>query len=176
MNIWHFSGRLGRDAELRTTQSGEKVLGFAVANDVGFGERKTTQWVDCSIWGKRAEALAPHLKRGMEVSVAGEVVLREIERRGGEKDKVLSVTVMEIDLHGGQRTGQQTDAGTGNRTSGQSNGTGESRGTADRGTADTGSQAGKPRQEAGRQQARPAEQGRANGKGGKGQDWDEIPF
>ena len=44
MNVWTFSGRVGADAELRTTQSGEKVLSFRVANDIGFGDRKTTQW------------------------------------------------------------------------------------------------------------------------------------
>ena len=65
MNVWIFTGRLGRDAELRTTQSGEKVLGFAVANDVGFGERKQTLWADCSLWGRRAEALAQYLTKGM---------------------------------------------------------------------------------------------------------------
>ena len=45
MNVWTFSGRVGADAELRTTQSGEKVLSFRVANDIGFGDRKTTQEV-----------------------------------------------------------------------------------------------------------------------------------
>ena len=42
MNVWTFSGRVGADAELRTTQSGEKVLSFRVANDIGFGDRRTT--------------------------------------------------------------------------------------------------------------------------------------
>ena len=40
MNVWTFSGRVGADAELRTTQSGEKVLSFRVANDIGFGDRE----------------------------------------------------------------------------------------------------------------------------------------
>ena len=85
MNVWTFTGRLGADGELRTTQSGEKVLGFRVANDVGFGERKTTQWVDCSIWGRRAEALAPHLTKGKAVVVSGEVTIREYEKRDGTR-------------------------------------------------------------------------------------------
>ncbi|MGQ9370388.1 single-stranded DNA-binding protein [Azospirillum sp. ST 5-10] len=103
MNVWTFTGRLGADAELRTTQSGEKVLGFRVANDVGFGERRTTQWVDCSIWGRRAEALAQHLTKGKAVVVSGEVTLREFEKRDGTRGAGLSVRVAEIDFTGGGR-------------------------------------------------------------------------
>ncbi|AWK85151.1 single-stranded DNA-binding protein [Azospirillum thermophilum] len=105
MNVWTFTGRLGADGELRTTQSGEKVLGFRVANDVGFGERKTTQWVDCSIWGRRAEALAPHLTKGKQVVVSGEVTIREYEKRDGTRGAGLSVRVNEIDFTGGAREG-----------------------------------------------------------------------
>lgn len=103
MNVWTFTGRLGADGELRTTQSGEKVLGFRVANDVGFGDRKTTQWVDCSIWGRRAESLAPHLTKGKSVVVSGEVTLREYEKRDGTRGAGLSVRVAEIDFTGGTR-------------------------------------------------------------------------
>ncbi len=106
MNVWTFTGRLGADGELRTTQSGEKVLGFRVANDVGFGERKTTQWVDCSIWGRRAEALAPHLTKGKAVVVSGEVTIREYEKRDGTRGAGLSVRVNEIDFTGGAREGE----------------------------------------------------------------------
>ncbi|MBP2290776.1 single-stranded DNA-binding protein [Azospirillum rugosum] len=106
MNVWTFTGRLGADGELRSTQSGEKVLGFRVANDVGFGERKTTQWVDCSIWGRRAEALAPHLTKGKQVVVSGEVTIREYEKRDGTRGAGLSVRVNEIDFTGGPREGE----------------------------------------------------------------------
>ncbi|MBK3731503.1 single-stranded DNA-binding protein, partial [Azospirillum brasilense] len=102
MNVWTFTGRLGADGELRSTQSGEKVLGFRVANDVGFGDRKTTQWVDCSVWGRRAEALAPHLTKGKAVVISGEVTLREFEKRDGTRGAGLSVRVAEIDFTGGR--------------------------------------------------------------------------
>lgn len=111
MNVWTFTGRLGADGELRTTQSGEKVLGFRVANDVGFGERKTTQWVDCSIWGRRAEALAQHLTKGKQVVVSGEVTLREFEKRDGTRGAGLSVRVAEIDFTGGPRDGEGSGGG-----------------------------------------------------------------
>ncbi|WP_448187689.1 single-stranded DNA-binding protein [Azospirillum sp. sgz301742] len=113
MNVWTFTGRLGADGELRTTQSGEKVLGFRVANDVGFGERKTTQWVDCSIWGRRAESLAPHLTKGKGVVISGEVQLREYEKRDGTRGAQMSVRVNEIDFMGGAREGEGGGGGYG---------------------------------------------------------------
>ena len=181
MNIWHFNGRLGRDAELRTTQGGEKVLSFAVANDIGYGENKTTQWVDCSIWGTRAEKLATLLKKGREVSIAGEVTLREFERRDGTKDKALTVRVSELDLHGGQSQGRESDNGAGNgRSNGSTNG--------GRAAGEPGHQGGSDRQgAAGRpggsdrksSQDRSRSQSSANRSQGSaaGDDgWDQIPF
>jgi single-strand DNA-binding protein len=106
MNVWTFTGRLGADGELRSTQSGEKVLGFRCANDVGFGDRRTTQWVECSIWGRRAEALAPHMTKGKMVVVSGELTLREFDKRDGTRGSGLSVRVNEIDFAGGPREGE----------------------------------------------------------------------
>jgi single-strand DNA-binding protein len=98
MNVWTFSGRVGADAELRTTQSGEKVLNFRVANDIGFGDRKTTQWVDCQYWGKRAEAVSSYVRKGDKITVSGEVKLEEFQRRDGTPGSKLAVRVNDLDL------------------------------------------------------------------------------
>ncbi|HRQ81366.1 MAG TPA: single-stranded DNA-binding protein, partial [Azospirillaceae bacterium] len=103
MNVWTFTGRLGADAELRSTQSGEKVLSFRVANDVGFGDRKTTQWVECSLWGRRGEAIAQFLTKGKQVCVSGELTLREFQKRDGSAGSGLSVRVNEVDFMSGGR-------------------------------------------------------------------------
>lgn len=106
MNVWTFTGRLGADAELRTTQGGEKVLGFRVANDVGFGDRKTTQWVECSLWGRRGEAIAQYMTKGKQVAVSGELTMREFEKRDGTRGAGLSVRVNEVDFMGGREGGE----------------------------------------------------------------------
>lgn len=107
MNVWTFTGRLGADAELRSTQSGEKVLSFRVANDVGFGDRKTTQWVECSLWGRRGEAVAQFLTKGKQVCVSGELTLREFQKRDGSAGSGLSVRVNEVDfMSGGRDSGE----------------------------------------------------------------------
>ncbi|MFK5283944.1 single-stranded DNA-binding protein, partial [Lacticaseibacillus paracasei] len=63
------AGNIGKRAELRKTGNGESVAGFSVAVDDGFGDKKRTLWFDVSIWGKRAETLAPMLTKGGKVCV-----------------------------------------------------------------------------------------------------------
>lgn len=68
-------GRIGRDAELRYTQSGKAVCGVAVAVDYGRkGDdgRKPTQWYEVTLWDKQAEALAPYLLKGKQVFFTAE--------------------------------------------------------------------------------------------------------
>ena len=91
------TGRLGKDAEVRQTQSGA-VAGFSVATDVGFGDRKQTLWFDCSIWGKRAESgLIQYLTKGQQVAISGELSEREHEGKVYKQ-----IRVDDLDLMGGK--------------------------------------------------------------------------
>ena len=90
------TGRLTKDAVTRQTQKGDSVTGFSVASDFGFGENKRTDFVNCSLWGKRGEALAPYLLKGQQVTVIGESTQEEYE--GKQSLKVPRVT--EIILQG----------------------------------------------------------------------------
>lgn len=107
MNLAIFTGRVGRDSELRTTPSGKTVLNFSVANDVGYGERKTTQWVTCAVWNERAEKLHPYVKKGLKVTVSGEVTVRAYTNKQGEAAAELQLTVRDLDMHGGRSDEQQ---------------------------------------------------------------------
>lgn len=98
MNVFTFSGRCAADAELRRTQSGEPVLSFRVANDTGYGERKTVNWIDCSYWGKRAEAVSNFIKKGDKIAVSGELRLEEYTARDGSTKSKLAVRVNDLDL------------------------------------------------------------------------------
>ncbi len=98
INSWTFSGNVGADAELRSTNAGEKVLSFRVASNSGFGERKKTNWVDCSFWGKRAESVSPYIRKGVKLTIIGELSLEEFTRKDGTPGTKLAVRVSEIDL------------------------------------------------------------------------------
>jgi single-strand DNA-binding protein len=90
------AGRLGRDSELRRTQSGDPVLSFSVAVDDGYGENKKTLWFDCSVWGKRGESLSKMLSKGTAVAVSGDLSTREHEGK-----TYLTIRVNDVTLQGG---------------------------------------------------------------------------
>lgn len=77
MLIVTLAGNLGRDAEFKTTQSGTELCSFGVGVTVGYGENKSTVWVDVTKWGKGAQGLAGILRKGSKVAVSGELSTRE---------------------------------------------------------------------------------------------------
>lgn len=111
LNVWSFTGRLGKDAEVRSTNSGDKITSWSVAVDIGYGEKKTAMWVDCQIWGDRGEKLVQYLKKGQEVGITGQASLREWTDRDGGKRQTLTCRVNDVALVGGRP--QSADEGSG---------------------------------------------------------------
>lgn len=95
MNFATFAGRIGKDAIIKDI-NGDKVASFSLA----VKERQNTLWVDCSVWGKRAEALAQYLTKGTAVTVCGPLSVRTYEGKSGFQAQ-LQVRVSELSLMGG---------------------------------------------------------------------------
>lgn len=102
MNVWNFTGNLGKEAIVRYTQDGKPIASFSVGVRSGFGDKATTTWANCSLFGKQAESLSPYLTKGQKVAVSGEVNLRDYDTQNGP-GKSLDVRVTNIDLIGGKR-------------------------------------------------------------------------
>ena len=98
------AGRITRDAVARTTQQGEKVTGFSVAVDDGYGQNKRAMFFDCSLWGKRGDSLAQHLTKGAQVTVSGDLSTREHEGK-----TYLTVRVADVTLQGKPQGGGRSD-------------------------------------------------------------------
>ena len=103
MNKITATGRIAADAEVRFTPSGDPVASFRIASDVGFGDKKTTNWFSCQVWGKRGESLAPHLIKGTPVTVFGALTLREWTDKEGQKRLSPDIRIDEIELQGGKK-------------------------------------------------------------------------
>lgn len=103
MNKITATGRIAADAEVRFTPSGDPVASFRIASDVGFGDKKTTNWFSCQVWGKRGESLAPHLIKGTPVTVFGALTLREWNDKEGQKRLSPDIRIDEIELQGGKK-------------------------------------------------------------------------
>jgi single-strand DNA-binding protein len=117
-------GNLGKDAELRTTASGDSVLGFGVAHTEKYttagGEKKEkTIWVDVSVWGKRAESLAPYLTKGKTVYVEGTPSARGYASSDGEVKASLQLNADKVEFLGGGNKTTEAVAETSNGFAGQ---------------------------------------------------------
>jgi single-strand DNA-binding protein len=102
MSIYFGLARLGRDAELRSTPAGDSVCNLALAFTRRISStEKATDWIEGALWGKRAEALAPHLLKGGLVSIAlQDVHIETYQGTKGQGQKLVG-RVLEIELAGG---------------------------------------------------------------------------
>lgn len=90
------SGNLTRDPELRVTPGGTQVLGFGVAVNDRRRNQQTGKWedypnfIDCTMFGNRAEALSRILRKGMKVAIEGKLRYSSWEDKndGGRRSKV----------------------------------------------------------------------------------------
>jgi len=84
-------GHLGNDPETRYTPNQTAVASFSVAVNTGYGEKKVVTWWRVSLFGKRAETAAKHLKKGAAVVINGEPSIREWTDKGDNKRQSLEI-------------------------------------------------------------------------------------
>lgn len=92
-------GRLARDAEARTTASGLNIATFTIPNDVGYGDRRKTDWVKVTVFGKAAE-FCGRLVKGDIVSCSGQVSTEEWTNKDGVTKTTLCLTADKVDKYG----------------------------------------------------------------------------
>lgn len=95
------AGNVGKDAQLRRTQGGDSILAFSIAVDQGkdkSGNKRPSVWVNCSIWGKRAESLQAYIKKGTKMVVSGRPGVNVYEGTGS-----LTLSVNDLTFMGGSQ-------------------------------------------------------------------------
>ena len=100
MNVWTFIGRLGGNAEVRFLPNGDPLCQFSVAVDSGYGEKKTTTWVRCTMFGARGEKVAPFIIKGDKIGVTGEAKMHTFTGRDGTEKVSMEVRVNNVELLG----------------------------------------------------------------------------
>ena len=103
INNVNISGNLTRDAEKRTAKNGTPVLAFSVAvNERRHnqnGEWDTyTNFFDCTMFGKRADALAQYLTKGTKVSIEGHLHYSSWETKDGGRRSKVGIIADEIEF------------------------------------------------------------------------------
>lgn len=106
MNQFNSIPRLGKDAEVKTLESGKTVISFSGAIDVGYGDRKTTMWVEYSYFTDKT-SIAQYLKKGTQIFCTGEIKVRAWTSNAGEPGATIQCTIREIKLLGNAPQQQQ---------------------------------------------------------------------
>lgn len=107
-------GRIGKDPEVKYTQSGACVANFSVATDESYKDKQgnkveQTEWHRCTVWGKQAEFVNKYLGKGRLVYVEGSLQTRSWEDQQGNKRYVTEIKAMRIQaMDNKPKDGQQS--------------------------------------------------------------------
>ncbi len=103
-------GRLGRDPEMRYTNSGTAVANFSVATDERWNTRdgesqNRTEWHNIVVWSKLAEICSQYLQKGKLVYIEGRLQTRDWEDRDGNKRRTTEIVATEMKMLGARNEG-----------------------------------------------------------------------
>ncbi len=96
-------GNLGRDPEMRYTQSGSAVTNFSVATNRRWAGRdgeqhEETEWHNIVAWGKLAEICNEYLSKGSSVYIEGRLQTRQYEDREGITRRTTEIVALEMQM------------------------------------------------------------------------------
>ena len=94
-------GNLGQSPEIKTFEGGKKVANLSLATNEYYtdtnGDKITnTQWHSLVAWGKVADIIEKHLKKGDEIAVEGKIVYEKYETKEGVTMYATKIQVNEV--------------------------------------------------------------------------------
>ena len=99
-------GRLTRDPDLRTTQSGITMCRFSMAVDRSFtrqGEERQTDFFEVTAWKHTAEFVSRYFSRGQMIFVAGRLQNNNYEDKNGVKHYAQVIVADSVSFCGDKR-------------------------------------------------------------------------
>jgi len=99
-------GNLGKDPEVRYTQSGRAVARFSIAttefwNDQEGNRQERTEWHNIIVWGKQGETCAQYLAKGRQVFIEGSIRSRSYDDKSGTKRYITEIIAQRVRFLGG---------------------------------------------------------------------------
>ena len=114
LNKIFIMGRLTRDPELRSTQSGTPVASFSLAVDRDFKEQdgsRATDFIDCVAWRSSAEFVDKYFSKGRMAVVEGRLQIRDWTDRDGGKRRSAEVVADNVYFGDSKRDGEGSTGG-----------------------------------------------------------------
>jgi single-strand DNA-binding protein len=100
-------GRLGKDPETRTFDSGDKVCNIAIATSESYLDREgvkqeRTEWHNVVLRNKQAEIAQTYLLKGREVYIEGKLRTRQYQDSANQTRYITEIIATQINLVGGR--------------------------------------------------------------------------
>lgn len=103
LNVCSFTGRAGRDPEVRYLDNGNAVANLTLAVD-GWKRDAEPLWLTLKIWGKTAQVAADYVRKGSQVAVSGQLENESwTDKATGEKRSKVVLNVKELTLLGSKK-------------------------------------------------------------------------
>ena len=114
LNSVFFAGNLTRDPELKHTPSGTAVCSFSIAQNKSWKdkegqEHKKTNYLECTMFGRRGEVIDEYFEKGSNIFVQGELDFQQWETKEGTKRNTLKLICNNFEFTGGKK--DQDDQG-----------------------------------------------------------------
>lgn len=111
MNKFIGLGRLTKDPELRSTQSGLKVASFTLAINRNFKNKEgkyDADFLNCQAFNKRAEFIEKYFKKGNMMAITARAQTRSYDDSDGKKRFVTEFIVEEVYFAGSNEKKNET--------------------------------------------------------------------
>ena len=109
MNKVFINGNLTKDMDVKVLSNGNYVGKFTIANTVGYGDKKKTYFIPCTLFGKRVESLEKILVTGAGVLVEGQLDYTSVKDEQGNWKNYTNVIVTEIEITKFKQTNNYDD-------------------------------------------------------------------
>lgn len=103
LNVVAIIGRMVKDPELKTTNSGKSVCSFRIANDSGYKDasgQRQTNWLDVTAWGKTAEFICKYFPKGSLIAIDGRLQTRQYQDNNGQNRTALEIVAQNVSFCG----------------------------------------------------------------------------
>ena len=99
MNSLCLTGRITKEPDLKTTQSGNSYLLFTLAVDRGFKDDNgnyITDFISCVAWNNQAEFISKYVQKGNLIEITGSIQTRTYQSQNGENKYLTEVIVNNV--------------------------------------------------------------------------------
>lgn len=107
LNVVAIMGRMVKDPELKTTNSGKSVCSFRIANDSGYKDasgQNQTNWLDVTAWGKTAEFVCKYFPKGALIAIDGRLQTRQYQDKNGQNRTAVEIVAQNVNFAGSKES------------------------------------------------------------------------